>query len=362
MGFFQELKEDLSLAVNELLPEDESGAESIADEINSEEISNEADQLIAEAVAEMSAQSEKEEESAAEDSSTMNEEIFRAAVERIDENADAFTPEKSFAKSFVEELEAEQTELSPAQPLEQPKTEPAAEPMVQQNMTEPSVESIVQQNVTEPSVESAASQIEEEPVADHEAEADTFVREVCAEVTSENPVESELEKEVQSVVEEKADSVMGMDVLDETAIVTKGMKVKGSISSQGALDVLGSIKGDVEILGKLNVSGCIEGNSNAAEVFADAANVTGDIHATGTVKIGLNSVIIGNIFATSAVIAGAVKGDIDVQGPVVLDSTAIIMGNIKSKSVQMNNGAVIEGMCSQCYADVSPSSFFKDIK
>ena len=79
-------------------------------------------------------------------------------------------------------------------------------------------------------------------------------------------------------------------------------------------------------------------------------------------KIGQSSVVIGNIFANSAVIAGAVKGDIDVHGPVVLDTSAIVMGNIKSKSVQINNGAVIEGMCSQCYADVNPTSFFEEIK
>ena len=79
-------------------------------------------------------------------------------------------------------------------------------------------------------------------------------------------------------------------------------------------------------------------------------------------KIGASSVIIGNITATSAAIAGAVKGDIDVQGPVILDATAIVMGNIKSKSVQINNGAVVEGMCSQCYADVSPATFFDEYK
>ena len=61
-------------------------------------------------------------------------------------------------------------------------------------------------------------------------------------------------------------------------------------------------------------------------------------------------------------IAGAIKGDIDVKGPVVLDSSAIVMGDIKSKSVQINNGAVIEGMCSQCYAEVNPTSFFEEIK
>ena len=79
-------------------------------------------------------------------------------------------------------------------------------------------------------------------------------------------------------------------------------------------------------------------------------------------KIGASTVVIGNITATSAVVAGAVKGDIDVKGPVILDSSAIVMGNIKSKSVQINNGAIVEGMCAQCYADVSPTSFFDDYK
>ena len=106
----------------------------------------------------------------------------------------------------------------------------------------------------------------------------------------------------------------------------------------------------------------INGNSKAAEVFADNAKIVGEVISDGSVKIGQSSVIIGNITATSAVVAGAVKGDIDVQGPVILDASAIVMGNIKSKSVQINNGAVIEGMCSQCYADVSPTSFFEVFK
>ena len=84
-----------------------------------------------------------------------------------------------------------------------------------------------------------------------------------------------------------------------------------------------------------------------------------EIVSTGTVKIGAGSVIIGNISASSAVIAGAVKGDIDVQGPVVVDTSAVIMGNIKSRSVQINNGAVIEGFCSQTYADIDVQGLFE---
>ena len=69
--------------------------------------------------------------------------------------------------------------------------------------------------------------------------------------------------------------------------------------------------------------------------------------------------IVGNVVASSAVVAGAVNGDIDVHGPVIVDSTAVIMGNIKSRSVQINNGAVIEGFCSQCYSEIDVKSFFE---
>ena len=34
------------------------------------------------------------------------------------------------------------------------------------------------------------------------------------------------------------------------------------------------------------------------------------------------------------------------------------LDNMKANSVQMNSGAVIEGMISQCYAGVSPRTFF----
>lgn len=148
----------------------------------------------------------------------------------------------------------------------------------------------------------------------------------------------------------------------DTAVITAGMSITGDVTSSGNMDLIGNIAGNIEISGKLNVTGSITGNSSAAEIYAESAQINGEVKSKGSVKIGQSSVVIGNIFATSAVIAGAVKGDIDVHGPVILDTSAIVMGNIKSKSVQINNGAVIEGMCSQCYADVSPTTFFNDVK
>lgn len=149
---------------------------------------------------------------------------------------------------------------------------------------------------------------------------------------------------------------------DELSVFTESMIINGNMATEGSLEVRGSIVGNVEALGKLNVTGVIQGNSQAAEIYAEGAKITGDLKSEGSIKVGQSTVIIGNVYATSAVIAGAIKGDIDVRGPVILDTSAIVMGDIKSKSVQINNGAVIEGMCSQCYAEVNPTSFFEELK
>lgn len=151
-------------------------------------------------------------------------------------------------------------------------------------------------------------------------------------------------------------------VSDEVSVITEGTIINGDIISNGSLDVRGQVDGNVSCNGKLTVTGVVNGNSNTSEFFADAAQVEGEVVSTGTVKIGLGSVIIGNVTSSSAVIAGAIKGDIDVQGPVVVDTSAVVMGNIKSRSVQINNGAVIEGFCSQCYSDVDVQSLFDSKK
>jgi cytoskeletal protein CcmA (bactofilin family) len=146
---------------------------------------------------------------------------------------------------------------------------------------------------------------------------------------------------------------------DETSVITAGTVLTGDIASDGSFDIQGTINGNVTCNGKLVVTGAINGNSAASEIFADVAKIEGEVVSSGTVKIGAGSVIIGNISASSAVIAGAIKGDIDVQGPVVVDTSAVVMGNIKSRSVQINNGAVIEGFCSQCYAEIDVEGLFE---
>lgn len=214
------------------------------------------------------------------------------------------------------------------------------------------------------------SQAVNELVPEEELEIEKKAEETVTEEALLEKAEADFEEELTgNVMEEvKADPLQSMiesmeergSASDEVSTITRNMVINGDLEADGSLDLFGTVNGDIKILGKLNVTGNITGNSEASEVYAQNAKVSGNITSMGSVKIGSESVIRGNIFATSAVIAGAVKGDIDVKGPVVLDASAIVMGNIKSKSVQINNGAVIEGLCSQCYAEVSPSNFFRD--
>lgn len=350
MGFFQDLKEDLSLAVNELLPNDEKLDEQ-ADADQDAALQPEHDNAEAAVIIQENPAEEAEaEEAKAEETATEEAEAEEADVE-------AFAADEPIG---MDRVSVEQTETVEEVPVMEESAEEVGE-AVEESAAADELPQEADETINDLIKEIETPKPQAEDFADVSFEKEVY--DAVMEKDHDNKqVESELEKAVDEVMEERVVSVMGQDVIDETAIVTKGMKVSGDISSQGSMDVFGDIKGNIEVLGKLNVAGTIEGNSNAAEVFSDAAHITGDIHATGSIKVGLNSVIIGNIYATSAVIAGAIKGDIDVHGPVVLDSSAIVMGNIKSKSVQMNNGAVIEGLCSQCYADVSPAAFFKDIK
>ena len=151
------------------------------------------------------------------------------------------------------------------------------------------------------------------------------------------------------------------EMSDEIGVVTSSMTVLGNIYSTGHMEIYGNVEGDIEVNGSLRILGNVIGNVKASEIIIESGKIRGNVACGSAISIASGSVVIGQILAgTGAVIAGAIKGDIDVHGPVTLDSTAIVKGNIKSQSVQMANGAMVDGMCSQCYSEVDLSSYFEN--
>lgn len=308
MGFFKEFKDDFSQAVNELMPGEDSVAEDDALEGDDMVVNTLDDEMDTET-----------------ELSKLNGLLEQVADKPVSQSVVKQQQVAELEKEFMNELDQIEAETK-AEPVPEPKPE-------------------AKKAVNEKAQEEVKEEVKPEPVAD-----ETRVMEEKKTMNDETMTVTNEEQQVTGVNPN--------EISDETTVITEGTSIKGDINSNGSIDLRGKIGGNVTCNGKLTITGVLEGNSNSSEFFADAAKVEGEVNSTGTVKIGIGSVVIGNITAASAVIAGAIKGDIDVQGPVVVDTSAVVMGNIKSRSVQINNGAVIEGFCSQCYADIDVQGLF----
>ncbi len=318
MGFFSELKNDLSQAVNTLMPDDK------------------------------------------EETATLDKDKAEAAPADAPEKVDIDSMLNRLDDIKLDEVSEETKEAEEVKEPEVPELtfEPAEEP-------KSALDAIAEMKRS--SEEDSLKNLEEKIEEQTEEETRKGDPKSALEAISEGHAEEYAEATLAATENNNNGGNETMDFeqqtpTDETASITEGMAITGDVQTTGSLDLVGKIAGNVKCLGKLNITGEITGDSDAAEIYAESARITGEVRSKGSVKVGQSTVIVGNIFGSSAVIAGAVKGDIDVHGPVVLDTTAIVMGNIKSQSVQINNGAVIEGMCSQAYADVNPSEFFEALK
>lgn len=387
MGFFKDFKEDFSQALNELLPgEDYPEADDIQintldNELDVEQELSKLDGLL-EQVEKKSAQPEVTPEPPVEEEpelAPLDELEFKLEAEAEPEPEAAEPepeqevepepettepePEAEVEPELESELEAE-PEVEPEPEVAEPELEalPEPEPEVQTEAVVEAIPEVIKTPEPEVQPQEPAEEVQQhmQKKSDAEIQLEMMKKEMMKEehVMDTMTTDNTIEEVASAVTTPEAPVVTKEEISDEVSVITAGTKIRGNMETTGSFEIEGTIEGDIKCNGKLTVIGTVVGNSASSEFFADSAHIEGEVVSSGTVKVGLGSVIIGNITATSAVVAGAVKGDIDVQGPVVVDTSAVIMGNIKSRSVQINNGAVIEGFCSQCYSDVDVESLF----
>lgn len=407
MGFFKEFKDDFSQAVNELMPgedfpeENEFQVNTLDGELDVEQELSKLDGLL-EQVEKKSRQKtadvqpEPELRPLDEVETAIEEEVERfralsvkdAAVEESAAAVETVPGAKAEPEAAVPEAKAEPEAAVPeakaepeavAVPEAKAELEAEAEPetvaapkatavpqaaAVPEAKAEPEVTpDVYAKMMAELQNKATVQRSESAKQSQNTTKKDTMKEEkimdtIDTTATATVAAEAVSETAAEAVTETAGATVTGKEMTDEVSVITAGTSIKGNMEATGSFEIEGRIEGDIKCNGKLTVIGSVIGNSVSSEFFADAAHIEGEVVSSGTVKVGLGSVIIGNLTATSAVIAGAVKGDIDVQGPVVVDTSAVIMGNIKSRSVQINNGAVIEGFCSQSYSDVDVESLF----
>lgn len=302
MGFFKDFKDDFSQAVNELIPDDNDNSTDTSDQmvntLDSDESTSEEEEIVMkEWLEDFTTDNTKDKNDEDEENSKNN-----TKEKEKNNNPDDKTTDDNYIEDYYDEKNEKENE--------------------------------------------------ERIMGDMEENIDL-------ELLDELKAEEEKNEEKINEPDNKLHAASITDDDEEVTVISKGTTITGNISSDGSLEIMGNVTGDIECLGKLSITGKIIGNSTAAEVYVNTERLEGSINSEGTVKIGVGTVVLGDIVGTSAVIAGAVKGEIDINGPVVIDSTAIIKGNIKAKSLQLNNGAVIDGFCSLSYSDVDLENVFE---
>ena len=340
MSFFKDFKEDLSQAVNELMPEEEAARETVSAVADQTEESPTQSDDYSDLFASFDA---SETESTPEPAKEEPEEEYEEVVEEIVEEVEVGEDYDGDDEEVIEEVIYVDEDGNPVDEDGNPIGEVAGGAEAVNEIPEADTEEKIEYD-TLPEMSDEVETADEENIF-----GDGPINTVTT------PIFGEPEKE-----EAPINTIWGDNQKVTAGTIIKGMTVNGNISSEGSLDVHGLVEGNIEIKGKLSITGKVQGDSKADEIFVNGAKIVGGLFSNNSVKVAGGSVIKGNIKASAAVVAGAVKGDIDIQGPVILDATAVIVGNIKSKSIQINNGAVIEGSCSQCYSDVTATNYFDE--
>lgn len=93
------------------------------------------------------------------------------------------------------------------------------------------------------------------------------------------------------------------------------------------------LSNDIEITGTIKF---------ANELIFDG-KLEGDIHSSGTLTVGENADIHGNIKTKSVIVLGKVQGNISVEERAELKSRAVLQGDLKATRLVVEEGATFVG-------------------
>ena len=99
--------------------------------------------------------------------------------------------------------------------------------------------------------------------------------------------------------------------VEDTTVISSGMKVEGKVSSSGSIRLDGTVKGDID--------------------------------CQGNVTIGEQGKVYGKVDGLSITIGGKVEGEIKAKEKLILESKANLKGDIFTKILVVESGARFDG-------------------
>ena len=87
----------------------------------------------------------------------------------------------------------------------------------------------------------------------------------------------------------------------------------------------------------------IEGTLRAATSVHVDGRIDGNVEAEGTVSIGPEGAVHGEVHASDVAVAGRVEGRIVARGPLHLLASGVLEGDAAFQTIQVDRGGVVRG-------------------
>lgn len=109
-----------------------------------------------------------------------------------------------------------------------------------------------------------------------------------------------------------------------------GRSSRHSAPGYSVIDDRLTIRGEIDTDGTVRIDGRVEGA----------------VHRAGSLIVGANGGVVGDIEATEVVVAGTVHGNVHATGRIEVEPGASVHGEIRANAMVLREGAIIHGKVS----------------
>lgn len=142
---------------------------------------------------------------------------------------------------------------------------------------------------------------------------------------------------------------------NEITVISKNTMIDGNVRSLANMSIDGNIKGDVETTKDIELNGRIVGNMTCNNANMITSQVQGNLMLKGSVEIGRDTLLIGDLNSGFASINGKVKGNVEISGKAEFKADAVIFGDISASTITVDDGAIIQGYVSTTFLNKDES-------
>lgn len=146
----------------------------------------------------------------------------------------------------------------------------------------------------------------------------------------------------------------------ERAYIPKDTVVEGNIVTSSDMQILGIINGNVTSEGQVMLSGKIFGDVQANALSVDSGTVSGNVTCKAGVTLSSQAIIKGGIDAQSVDCNGEIRGDVKTSKTVILRPNSLVCGDIITKTINMKDGAILQGNVKMPADKTSAQIYFEE--